>query len=107
MLCADESLGRCSSTLSDNFATERSLPSAINGCSRSAAVNFCVATTSFSSLAAIVGMRGRVVFTVARCAQPQHPKIDNVNTMFLHDFIVRSAIRFERARARYIGKQIR
>src|SRR6266404_1226065 len=97
MPCADESLGRSSSTLSDNFAAERSLPSAINGCSRCAAVNFCVATASFSSLAAIVGTCGSVVFTVARCAHPQrtnplNAKIDN--------FILRLPVRFVRAVSR-------
>src|SRR4029453_8409834 len=47
MLCAVESLGCCSSTLSDNFAAQRLLLNAINGCSRSAAVKFWVATKSF------------------------------------------------------------
>src|SRR6266481_6308384 len=97
MLCADESRGRSSSTLSDNFAAERSLPSAINGCSRSAAINFWVATASFSSLGAIVGRCGCVVFTVARCAHPQrtnplNAKIDN--------FILRLPIRFVRVVSR-------
>jgi hypothetical protein len=34
-------------------------------------------------------------------------RFDNANAMFLHDFIVRLEIQFDRARAKYIGKQIR
>src|SRR6266576_2491186 len=79
MLCADESLGRCSKILSDSCAAERSSPSATNGCARSAVAKCCFASVSLSSLAAMVGTRGCVVFTVARCAHPHHPKIDNAN----------------------------
>src|SRR5437870_13695605 len=105
MLCADESLGRCSKILSDSCAAERSSPSATNGCARSAADKYCFASVSLSSLAAIVGTRGSVVLTVARWAQPHHAKIDNAIKAFFHGFIVvRFAVRFELAPARCIER---
>src|SRR5438552_13939322 len=101
MLCADESWGRSSKTCIESLAAERSSPSATIGCARSAADKYCFASVSLSSLKPIVGTRGCVVLTVARWAQPHDAKIDNAKTIFFHDFIVRFAIRFERARARY------
>src|SRR6266404_357756 len=100
MLCAAESLGRSSKTFNESFAADRSSPSAINGCARTAAAKCCLANVSLSSLAAIVGTRGSVVFTVARWAQPHSAKIDNAKTTLFHDFIVGFAIRFEPSQAR-------
>src|SRR4029453_5785923 len=74
MLCALGSLCCCSSTLSDNFAAQRLLLNAINGCSHSAAVKFWVAIKSLLSVATIVGIRGFVILTVARWAHPQLAK---------------------------------
>src|SRR6266436_1358098 len=107
MLRADESPGRCSKTMSETFAAARSSPNETIGSLRSARIKHSVADVICSSLVAIVGTRGSVVFTVARWAHPHDAKIDNAKTILFHDFIVRSAIRFDRARARYIGKQIR
>src|SRR3954453_23974208 len=104
MLWADEWLGRCSKILSDSCAAERSSASATNGCARSAVAKYCFAIVSWFSLATMVGIRGCAVFTVASCAHPHHPKIDNANAMFFHDFIVRLEIRFERARATCNGR---
>jgi len=46
--------------------------------------------------AAIVGIRGCVVLTVARWARPHNPKIDNAKKVFFRDFMLGFAVRFER-----------
>src|SRR4029453_9293340 len=72
MLRADSSFGCRSNPPYEILAASRSWPSAIDGCSCSAVIRCFVAESSGSSARNAVGKRAGCVFTVARCAHPQH-----------------------------------